>query len=163
MTVSLVVAVGTNGVIGRDGVLPWARTGDLAHFKSLTMGHALVMGRRTYDSIGRPLQGRTSVVLTRQEGWAAPAGVIVCHDLHTALRQAMVVDPEVFVVGGAQVFAETLPLADRLVVTHVDQAPDGDTYLPDVDWTCWQEASREQHEGFAIATYLRTTRTGQGA
>jgi len=159
MTVSLVAAVGSNGVIGRAGGLPWARTGDLAHFKALTLGHVLVMGRRTYESIGRPLPGRTTVVVTRQPGWRADsdggAGVLVCPDVESALARAGEVDPEVFVVGGAEVFRATLPLADRLVLTHVHQAPEGDTWFPAVDWTRWREVGREVHAGFDIATYER--------
>jgi len=153
VTVTLVAAVGSNGVIGRDGGLPWERTGDLAHFKSLTMGHVLVMGRHTYESIGRPLPGRTSVVVTRQAAWSAPDGVVVCHDVESALVRAAQLDPEVFVIGGQQVFAATLPVADRLVLTHVDQAPQGDTWFPAVDWSRWREESRQSYDGFDIATY----------
>jgi len=155
MTVTLVVAVGDNGVIGRDGGLPWEPTGDLAHFKALTWSHVLVMGRRTYESIGRVLPGRTTVVVTRQPDWPEPAGVLVAHDVGRALARAADVDPEVFVVGGAEVFAATLPLADRLVVTHVRQAPDGDTWFPDIDRDAWREVAREAYAGYDIATYAR--------
>lgn len=161
MTVSLVVAVGTNGVIGRDGALPWGKTGDLAQFKALTMGHVLVMGRRTYESIGRPLPGRTTVVVTSQPEWAAPSGVVVRHDLESALAAAAEIDPEVFVVGGARVYDAALSYADRLVVTHVEQAPEGDTYLPDVDWSQWEETSRVPFDGFAIASYERRPHGGE--
>lgn len=156
MTVALVVAVGANGVIGRDGGLPWGRTGDLPHFKALTMGHVLVMGRRTYESIGHPLPGRTSVVVTRQPDWTAPDGVFVYPDVEAALDKAAEIDPEVFVVGGAQVYESTLPFADRLVVTHVDQSPEGDTYFPEVDCAQWNEVRREAYDGFVIATYDRS-------
>lgn len=155
MRVTLVAAVGRNGVIGRDGGLPWERTGDLASFKRLTLGHVLVMGRRTYESIGRPLPGRTTVVLTRQEDWPAPDGVLVAADLDAGLATAADVDPEVFVVGGAQVYAAALPRADRLVLTQVDQAPEGDVFFPDVDWSEWSETAREPHGGYAIITYER--------
>ena len=162
MTLTLVAALGRNGVIGRDGGLPWERTGDLAHFKSLTMGHVLVMGRRTYESIGRPLPGRTSVVVTRQAGWSAPTGVVVCHDLSSALARAAEIDREMFVVGGAEVFAATLSYADRLVLTHVAQAPSGDTWFPDVEWAAWREVSRQRYDGFDIATYDRAVRPSLG-
>jgi len=155
MTVTLVAALGRNGVIGRDGGLPWERTGDLQHFKQLTMGHVLVMGRRTYESIGRPLPGRTTVVVTRQPDWPAPGGVLVAHDTESALARAAAADEEVFVVGGAQVFAATLRPADRLVLTEVDQAPDGDTWFPPVDWSRWRQVGRDPHDGFAIVTYER--------
>lgn len=153
MTVTLVAAVGRNQVIGRAGGLPWERTGDLAHFKTLTMGHVLVMGRRTYESIGRPLPGRTSVVVTRQPDWSAGDGVVVCPDVESALARAAQLDPEVFVIGGAEVFAATMPVADRLVLTHVAQAPEGDTWFPEVDWSRWREVSRQSYDGFDIAAY----------
>lgn len=155
MTVSLVAAVGRNGVIGRDGGLPWERTGDLAHFKALTLDHVLVMGRRTYESIGRPLPRRTTVVVTRRPDWSGAEGVLVAHDIAAALDVAASVDDEVFVIGGAEVYAATLPFADRLVLTEVDQAPDGDTFFPGYDRSAWQETARETHEGFAIVTYER--------
>lgn len=155
MRVTLVAAVGRNGVIGRDGDLPWERTGDLAHFKRLTMGHVLVMGRRTYESVGRPLPGRTTIVLTRRSDWPAPDGVRVAPDLDAGLRIAAEVDDEVFVVGGAQVYAAALPLANLLVLTEVDQAPEGDAWFPDVDWSEWRESGREPRDGFTIVTYER--------
>jgi dihydrofolate reductase len=154
MTLTLVAAVGSNGVIGRDGDLPWARTGDLAHFKALTLGHVLLMGRATYDSIGRPLPGRQTVVLTRQQDWAVP-GVHVAHDVRQAVDVAAGLGEQVFVVGGAAVYAGTVLLADRLVITHVDQSPEGDTYFPDVDWSAWREVERIPYDGYSIATYDR--------
>lgn len=156
MTCTIVVAIGRNGVIGRDGDLPWAPTGDLAHFKAVTMGHPMVMGRTTYESIGRPLPGRTSIVLTRDPEWSA-GGVEVASDLPAALARAAELDDEVFLIGGAQVYAQALEagLVDRLVVTHVHQSPAGDAWFPDVDWAAWTETSRETHDGFDIATYER--------
>lgn len=150
MTVTLVAAVGRGGVIGRDGGLPWERTGDLSHFKSVTMGHTLVMGRRTYDSIGRPLPGRTTVVVTRQRDWHVD-GVVTAGSLEEALRLAG--PGEVFVVGGGEIYRLAMPLADRLLLTEVDQSPDGDTFFPEVDPATWHETSREPHEGFSIVTY----------
>ena len=156
MTVTIVVAIGDNGVIGRDGALPWPPTGDLSHFKALTMGHPMVMGRATFESIGRPLPGRTSIVLTRDPGWTAE-GVEVAHDLTSALAVAAVLDDEVFLIGGAQVYAAALDagLVDRMVVTWVHQSPDGDAWFPRVDWARWPETSREAHDGFDIVTHDR--------
>lgn len=154
MTVSLVAAVGTNGVIGLDGGLPWPPTGDLAHFKALTMGHVLVMGRKTFESIGRVLPGRTTIVVSRRRK-SLGDGVLVVPGVEEAIERAAALDPEVFVVGGAQVYAVALPLADRLVLTHVDLAPEGDTYLPDVDWARWHETSRLPGNGFDVVTYDR--------
>jgi dihydrofolate reductase len=156
-TVTIVVAIGDNGVIGRDGQLPWPPTGDLAHFKALTMGHPMLMGRTTFESIGRPLPGRTSIVLTRDAEWAFD-GVEVARDLPSALAQAVSLDDEVFLIGGAQVYAEAIEagVVDRMVVTRVHQSPDGDAWFPDVEWSTWPETSRETHDGFDIVTYDRT-------
>jgi dihydrofolate reductase len=155
-TVTIVVAIGDNGVIGRDGQLPWPPTGDLAHFKALTMGHPMVMGRATFESIGRPLPGRTSIVLTRDAGWTFE-GVEAAGDLPTALAIAAALDDEVFLIGGAQVYAEAIAagVVDRMVVTHVHQSPDGDAWFPAVEWSAWPEMSRETHDGFDIVTYDR--------
>ena len=120
------------------------------------MGHPIVMGRTTYESIGRPLPGRTSIVLTRNADWHAP-GVEVAHTLTDALALALGRDDEVFLIGGAQVYAEALDqgLVDRMVVTHVDLAPEGDAWFPDLDWAAWTETAREAFEGYEIATYDR--------
>ena len=156
MSVTIVVAIGSNGVIGNDGEMPWPRTGDQRQFKALTMGHPIVMGRTTYDSIGRPLPGRTSIVLTRNRDWHVP-GVEVAHTLPDALALALGRDDEVFLIGGAQVYAEALAagLADRMVVTHVHLAPNGDAWFPELDWSTWTETAREAHDGYDIATYER--------
>ena len=154
MTVTLVAAIAANGVIGRDGGLPWRLPADLALVKALTMGHVLVMGRRTYDSIGRPLAGRTTVVVTRQPRWTAE-GVRVVHDVESALETAAAVDKEVFVLGGAEIYAAALPYADRMVLSHVELAPIGDRIFPAIDWSAWREVDRDQHDGFAVATYVR--------
>jgi dihydrofolate reductase len=155
--VTIVVAIGRNRVIGADGELPWPPTGDLAQFKALTMGHPLIMGRTTYESIGRPLPGRTSIVLTRDASWSAP-GVVVAPDLPSALSAAEKLDDTVFVIGGAQIYAAALEsgVVDRMVVTHVHLSPRGDAWFPAVDWTQWSESARESHDGYDIATYDRT-------
>ncbi len=142
--VTLVAAVADNGVIGADGDIPWRIPADFAHFKALTLGHVLVMGRATYESIGRPLPGRITVVLTRDPDWTAD-GVLVAPDLATALRLAADVDEEVFVVGGASVYAEALAVADSQVLTEVHLSPAGDTRYPDFDGPTWVEERREPH------------------
>lgn len=144
MKVTLVAAVADNGVIGADGDIPWRIPADFAHFKALTLGHVLVMGRATYGSIGRPLPGRTTIVLTRDPAWAAE-GVLVAPDLETALRLAAGIDEDVFVVGGASVYAEALAVADAQVLTEVHLAPDGDTRYPQFDRRTWVEERREPH------------------
>ena len=142
--VVLVAAVAANGVIGDRGSIPWHIPGEQAHFKAVTLGHTLVMGRATYDSIGRPLPGRTTVVLTRDPGWHAE-GVLVASSFGQALRLADGLPGDVMVVGGAQVYAEALPVADRQVITRVHLEPEGDTCYPAYDPAEWDETRREQH------------------
>lgn len=158
MSLALVAAVAANGVIGRDGGIPWHLPGDLPRAKRLTMGHVLVMGRRTYESIGRPLPGRTTVVVTRQADWA-PAGVHVAGGVPAALKLARSIDDQVFVLGGSELYRATLPIADRLHLTHLDAAPEGDTYFPEVDWSQWVEVAREPRDGFAFVDYERVRTT----
>lgn len=144
MSLTLVAAVADNGVIGADGDIPWRISADFQHFKALTYGHVLVMGRATYDSIGRPLPGRTTIVLTRDPSWSAgDSGVLVAHDLATALQLAAGIDEEVFVVGGASVYAEAMAVADAQVLTEVHLAPEGDTRYPEFSPSEWVETQRE--------------------
>jgi dihydrofolate reductase len=159
MTVTLVVAIGANGVIGVDGGLPWRLPADLASFKALTMGHPLVMGRATFDSIGRPLPGRTTIVLSRDPHWSS-AGVEVAATLEAALERAHELDDEVFLIGGAQIYAQALKdgLVDLMCVTRVAASPDGDTLFPKIDWLQWREVGSIPHGGepsFDIVTYER--------
>ena len=159
MTVTIVAAIARNGVIGVDGGLPWHLPEDLKRFKALTIGHVLVMGRRTYESIGRPLPGRTTVVVTRRHDWSAGADeVIRASDVPGALELASEIDDEVFVVGGGQVYEEALPLADRLELTFVAAEPEGDTVFPNVNWSEWREVRREPGDGVEYVTYERAPR-----
>ena len=152
MTVILLAAVGANLVIGRDGNMPWHLPQDLAHFKATTMGHTMVMGRKTYDAIGRALPGRRTIVITRQPGWHAPS-VEVAHSLSEAF--ALAGPTEVFVVGGSEIYRQAMPFADRMMLTEIDQAPEGDTFFPAFAPEHWQEISRQAHDGFAFVTYQR--------
>lgn len=159
MTVTLVVAMGANGVIGVDGGLPWRLPEDLAHFKKLTMGHPMVMGRRTYESIGRALPGRSTIVLTRDLHWSVE-GVEVAPTIESAIARAHEIDDEVFVVGGAQVYAQVLEagLVDLMCVTRVAASPEGDTSFPKIDWLGWSEVGHVPYGGnpsFDIVTYQR--------
>lgn len=157
MSVTIVVAVGDNGVIGADGGMPWPPTGDQKQFKELTWGHPLVMGRATYESIGRPLPGRTSIVLTRDSNWPLPAGTLRADSLDSALKAAHSLDDDVFLVGGGQVYREARAagVVDRMVVTHVHQSPDGDAWFDPIDPAGWTEADRTSHDGYDIVTYHR--------
>ncbi len=141
--VSLIAAVAENGVIGRDGAVPWHLSSDLKRFKAITMGKPIVMGRKTFASIGRPLPGRTNIVVSRQKDFASP-GVVVAPTLDAAMaaarEQAMHdgVD-EVFVTGGAEIYPAALPEADRLYITHVAMEPAGDAVFPEIDPEIWRE------------------------
>jgi dihydrofolate reductase len=142
-TIALVVALSDNGVIGRAGRLPWHLPDDLKHFRSITWGKPLLMGRRTFESIGRALPGRRNLVLTR-EGSAAPSEVEFVPDLHSALDRTRGA-PELCVIGGAQLYALTLPRALRLYVTRVHAQIEGDVHFPALDWSAWREVSRQEH------------------
>src|SRR5687768_15459914 len=141
MRLSLIVAMARNRVIGADGKIPWHLPNELKLFKSLTMGHHIVMGRKTYESIGRLLPGRTTVIVTKQRDYAVP-GAIVAHSVKEALA-ACANDDECFVIGGAELFRETLPIADRLYLTVVDAEPAGDTFMPDFELSAWKETSSQ--------------------
>ena len=156
MTITVLAAVGANLVIGREGNMPWHLSEDLAHFKATTMGHVMVMGRKTYDSIGRALPGRRTIVITRQAGWHAPS-VEVAHSLPEALALAGPAD--VFVVGGSDVYRQAMPFADQMLLTEIDQSPEGDAFFPAFSTEDWLETSRETHDGFAFVTYERTLRS----
>jgi len=160
-SITLVAAVARNGVIGADGGMPWQLPADLRHFKAVTMGHTMVMGRRTFDSIGRALPGRRTIVVTRDRAWTAP-GVDVAHSLEQALESATADDAgaaphgtrrTVMVVGGGEIYRQAMPLADRLEITHVEAEMDGDTTFPDIDPDRWREESREAGDGFAFVRY----------
>lgn len=147
--VVLVAAVARNGVIGNGPDIPWRVPGEQRLFKELTLGHTLLMGRTTYESIGRPLPGRTTVVLTRDPGWSAGhADVLVAHDVASALAVAEPLPGDVMVAGGGQVYAALLPYADELVLSEIDLSPEGDAFFPPYDEAAWPETAREHHEGY---------------
>ncbi len=141
--VSLIVAMTENRVIGRDGDMPWRLSDDLRRFKRITMGHHIVMGRKTYESIGRPLPGRTSVVISRSANYDHP-DIRVARSLKEAFSIAKS-DDEVFITGGAQIFALALPLVERIYLTRIHCNLEGDTFFPEVDWTEWQLTEDERH------------------
>ena len=141
---TLVAAYADNRVIGDRGRIPWHLPEDFAHFKALTLGHTLVMGRLTHESIGRPLPGRRTIVVTRDRGWR-DEGVEVAHGLTEALILAA--DDEVYVAGGAQVYALAMPLATHQVLTEVHLSPEGDAFYPHVDPGEWHETSRVTRPG----------------
>ncbi|MEI6487284.1 MAG: dihydrofolate reductase [Sphingomonadales bacterium] len=166
LDITLVVARARNGVIGNSGALPWHLPADLKHFKALTIGKPVVMGRKTFESIGKPLPGRQNIVLTRQPGWSAP-GVTVVPNLAEAIAAAGL-DPRVrghiMIIGGAEIYALALPIATRVELTEVDAEPEGDTVLPPFDPARWTEVARTAHAaegdtpGYAFITLERASK-----
>lgn len=147
MIISLIVAVAENGVIGKDGGLPWRLSSDLKTFRRLTMGKPMIMGRRTFQSIGKPLDGRDNIVVTRDPTFQ-PEGVSTTDSVTDALTLARVLGrtrgaDEIMVIGGAQIYNSVLPVADRIYLTRVNASPDGDRTFPDPDPAHWREVSRE--------------------
>lgn len=157
--VSLIAAVAANGVIGSDNTLPWRLPEDLKRFKALTLGHSIIMGRRTHESIGRPLPGRRNLIVSRNPAYRAE-GCETVTSLEQAIAKSGASADEVFVIGGAQIYAEALPLAYRLYLTEIQRAFSGDAVFPDIDKSRWKEAARERHVApdglaFDFVTYER--------
>jgi dihydrofolate reductase len=169
MDIIILAAVAENGVIGRGNALPWRLKSDMTHFRGLTMGKPVVLGRKTYASIGKPLKGRTVIVVSRDASFGAP-GVIVAPSLRAALETARgdalrCNADEIFIAGGADIYAQALPLATRLVVTEVHKPADGDTHFPAIDRKLWRETARSEHKpgpqddaAFAFVTYERVVK-----
>jgi dihydrofolate reductase len=167
VAVLLLAAVAENGVIGRGNALPWRLKSDLQHFRALTMGKPVVMGRKTYLSIGRPLKGRTTIVVSRDRAFAAP-GIVVAPSLPAAFAAARGdalrrgADAIIIVAGGADIYAQAMPQATRLAITHVRMRIDGEARFPAIDPKLWHEIERTEHEpgagddaAFAFVTYQR--------
>lgn len=146
---ALIVAMAKNQTIGIDNSLPWHLPKDLQYFKKVTMAKPIIMGRKTFESIGRPLPGRTNIVITRQSDYAGD-GIVVVNSLQQALDKAEDISfvaghEEVMVIGGAEIYQQALLQADRLYITHVHSDVDGDAFFPDINWNDWQEFEREDH------------------
>ena len=147
MRLALIVAQGLNRVIGNDNKLPWYLPEDLRYFKEVTMGKPIIMGRKTFESIGKPLPGRLNIVITRDSNWSAE-GVKIVASLEEAIEvgeaQAMIDGvEEAVIIGGAQIYAQSLPLVDRLYLTQVEAEPEGDAHFPKIDYGQWQELGRQ--------------------
>lgn len=165
LELTLIAAVAANGVIGADGDMPWYYPADLQHFKERTTGHPVIMGRRTYESIVAriegPLPDRTNIVLSTQDLDLYEGAVLTgsieeaLHAAREALGRGTANDTEVYVIGGASVYEQFLPLADRLVITEIPEEPDGDTRFPEWDETVWTEVAREEEGDLAFVTYER--------
>ncbi len=163
LDITLVVARAKNGVIGKDGAMPWHLPADLKRFKAITVGKPVVMGRKTFESIGKPLPGRHNIVMSRQAGWKAD-GVTIVPNLAEAVAAAGL-DPrtrgDLMIIGGAEIYALALPVATRIEVTEIDAEPEGDTFMPAFDAAHWLEIARTAHPpedgkpGFAFVTLER--------
>jgi dihydrofolate reductase len=159
MKLALIVAMARNRVIGRDNAMPWQQPDDLRYFKRMTLGKPVIMGRKTFASIGRPLPGRPNIVVTRNTSFAAE-GIHVVHSLDAAiaLGQRLLAelgqeDGELMLVGGAELYAQGLPLASRLYLTELHGEPEGDARFPAIDPAAWRELSREDHDAGEANTY----------
>jgi dihydrofolate reductase len=151
MILSFIVAMSENRVIGVNNQLPWHLPEDLKYFKRITMGHPIIMGRKTFESIGRPLPGRSNIVVTRQPSWSAPPGVIPASGVDDALQKASHevqngADSEVFVIGGEELFRQTLNKVNRLYLTQVHDYVEGDAYFPDFQQDQWREVERVDYD-----------------
>lgn len=162
----VIAAVAENGVIGRNNTLPWRIRSDLARFRAITMGKPVVMGRKTFLSIGKPLDGRTNIVVSRNAAFAA-SGVVVAPSLAAALLAARGDalrrgTDEIMVIGGSEIFAAAMPLAARLDITLVHARPEGDAYFPPIDTSIWRESERQERPAgpqdetaYAVVSYVR--------
>jgi dihydrofolate reductase len=161
--ISIIVACARHGVIGRNNELPWHLPEDLAHFKQTTLGKPVIMGRKTFDSIvarlGKPLPGRRNIVITRNRQWHY-TGAEVTHNLENAI-DLCAFEPEIFIIGGAELYRLAMPLADRLIVTEIALDTDGDAHFPAIDPEVWQETQRDEHGHaslpYAFVVYERRT------
>lgn len=154
----MIVAVANNGVIGVNNTLPWHLPEDLKRFRALTMGHHIIMGRKTYESLGRLLPGRTTVIVTRNVGYQVD-GAVVVHSLDDAMRFCKQ-DEELFLIGGAQLYQDGLPHVQKLYITRVDIEVEGDAFLPEIDWDAWTLIEKKDHLSasglrYSDLTYLR--------
>lgn len=143
--ITIIVAKAENNVIGNENQLIWHLSSDLKRFKSLTSGHPILMGRKTYESIGKPLPNRTNIVITRNEEWKE-VGVFTSNSLEEAIKKAKEFDDEIFILGGGNIYEQAMDWADALEVTEVHQTFEGDTKFPEIDLAIWEETSREDFE-----------------
>lgn len=140
--ISLIAAAARNNVIGKGNALPWDLPNDLQHFREVTAGHTIIMGRKTFESIGRPLPKRRNIIITRQDDYK-PEGVEVVSSTEAALA-TMSEDEEAFVIGGGEIFKQALPIADRIYLTRVEADVEGDAFFPELDMSEWREVSRKE-------------------
>lgn len=162
MNLTIIAAMSANRVIGRNNDLAWHLPDDLKRFKELTKGHHVIMGRKTYESMGKPLPGRTNILVTNQKDYKAP-GCIIVHTLKEAIQKAEN-DSQPYVIGGGKIYEQALPLSDTLELTLIHADVEGDTYFPEVDTKIWQIVAKESHQAdekheyaFDFLTYQRVS------
>jgi dihydrofolate reductase len=150
------VAVAENLVIGGDNDLPWYLPEDLKHFKKITLGKTVLMGRKSFDSIvkrlGKPLPERKNIVITRQKDYKAPEGVIIFNSLDEALKSS---SDDIYIIGGAEIFKLALPFAEKIYITHVQGNYPGDAFFPEIDWSTWEKLEEDPHQGYTFASYKK--------
>lgn len=159
MILSLIAAISSNSCIGNNGTLPWDLPEDMAHFRNMTKGKPVIMGRKTWESIPekhRPLPKRTNVIITRQTDYPAPEGVLVFDTIDAAIDSQQNAE-EVMIIGGTQIYEQTIDCADRLYITHVDQHVDGDSFFPEIDEANWNVLESKEGDGLTFVTYTRNT------
>lgn len=161
--ITLIVAMGKNREIGKENQLLWHLPKDLKHFKELTSGHPIIMGRKTYESIGKPLPNRTNIVISRKNDWFEE-GILIVGSIKEAVKFAKKIDEEVFIIGGGNIYEQTIDLADKLEVTLVDAVLDADTFFPKINEKVWQKTNEERHQkdeknefDFCFQTYERVS------
>ena len=154
---AMIAAVAKNKVIGNKGQLPWHVSEDLKFFKTTTTGHAIIMGKKTYDSTGKPLPNRRNIVVSRSA--VSIEGAEVCGSIDEAIARARETDPEPFIIGGAEIYRAAMPFATRLIITEIDQTPEGDAFFPTIDAAEWKESERRAGEtpGVTFVTYERAS------
>ena len=165
--ISIIVAMGQQNQIGLNGTMPWHLSDDLKNFKKLTTGHPVIMGRKTFDSIGKALPNRLNLVITTNPGKVKGYDVCPVADLEQAIRQAALTGKEIFIIGGASIYRQSLGMADKLIVTHVDYKGEADTFMPEIDWKKWKIVDRQHFKkderndyDFEVMTYLKKNRNG---
>ena len=161
--ITLIVAMGKNREIGKENQLLWHLPKDLKHFKELTSGHPIIMGRKTYESIGKPLPNRTNIVISRKNDWFEE-GILIVGSIKEAVKFAKKIDEEVFILGGGNIYEQTIDLADKLEVTLVDAVLDADIFFPKINEKIWQKTNEERHQkdeknefDFCFQTYERVS------
>lgn len=151
--IAVIAGMTRDRVIGKDNALPWRIPGELAVFKERTMGGALIMGRKTFESIGKPLPGRTNIVVSR--GMAPRDGITVCSSLDEAIAAARQVSERVFIIGGASVYEQSLGLADTMYLSIIPGSFEGDAFFPEFEADAWEQTATEEHTGFVVHIYKR--------